>query len=185
MTEQALILWLVGGIALVGLLLAARATYRKRQQAQNKRAAPRPQLGPSRTSAPPPTPRFGPPRMIKLNELPNVTLIRRGLPLVMPRREDPLWSEKGWRRTSQGFEGFYRAGGRQWRGLIVSPYPGSFEAYIWHPPLADLERRTSHRYCFQGSGVGGRYKVHFSAMPVSLDHAIAAVEAVLSQAVGR
>ena len=110
--------------------------------------------------------------------------VRRGLPLVIPRQEDPLWQEKGWRRNGRGYEGSYRAGRHRWRGLITEPYQGSFDAYIWDPPLAELGRRTSHRPCFSLSGMDGRFKIHYHTMPAHVDHAIASVEAVLGQAMG-
>jgi len=116
--------------------------------------------------------------------MPATPVIRKGLPLVIPHREDPLWQAKGWRRNGRGYEGHYRAGRYQWCGLIQEPYPGSFTAYIWNPPLAELSRRTSHRPCFNTSGTDGRFKGHFHTMPSSLDHSIASIEAVLAEAMG-
>jgi hypothetical protein len=96
---------------------------------------------------------------------------------------DPLWMAKGWQRNGGGYVGYFRAGRWRWQGLIRMPFPDAFDAYIWSPPLAELERRTHYRPCFQSTG-GGRYKVHFHAMPTSLDHAIATVERVLAEAMG-
>jgi len=132
---------------------------------------------------------LGPPRPIRLAPgqmpaAPTPTVIRRGLPLVVPRRENSLWQEKGWHRNGRGYEGLYRAGRHEWRGLIQEPYPGAFNAFIWDPPLAELHRRTNHRPCFNSAGVDGRFKVHFHTMPSSLDHGIASIEAVLAQAMG-
>ncbi len=116
--------------------------------------------------------------------LPAPRPIHRGLPLIIPRREDPLWQEKGWRRNGRGYEGFFRAGRYRWRGVICEPYPGSFDAYIWNPPLAELGNRTSHRPCFSLAGADGRFKIHFHTMPANIDHAVGSVEAVLAQAMG-
>lgn len=129
---------------------------------------------------------LGSPRPIVLapGQAPALQPVRRGLPLVIPRREDPLWHEKGWRRNGRGYEGSYQAGAYRWRGLIQEPYPGSFAAYIWNPPLAELGRRTSHRPCFNSGGADGRFSIHFHSMPVSIDHSIASIEAVLRDAMG-
>jgi hypothetical protein len=129
--------------------------------------------------------RLGPPRRVEM-DVPGPVggmRLRRGPRLILPVRHDPLWAEKGWRRNGNGHEGQFRAGRWRWRGLVHIPYPGGFEAYIWNPPLAELARRTRYRPCFQPAG-GSRYKVHFHAMPTSLDHAIATVERVLAQAMG-
>lgn len=124
------------------------------------------------------------PGQMPVARVPVTPVMRKGLPLVISRREDPLWQAKGWRRNGRGYEGHYRAGRYQWRGLIQEPYSGSFYAYIWYPPLAELSRRTSHRPCFNASGADGRFKVHFHTMPSSLDHSIASIEAVLAEAMG-
>ncbi|MFQ5859206.1 MAG: hypothetical protein ACE5LU_26700 [Anaerolineae bacterium] len=130
---------------------------------------------------------LGPPRRTRVDLPPSLkgTPLGRGMPLIIPKRRDPLWVEKGWQRNgNHEYTGFYRAAGRQWRGLIREPYPGGFEAYIWDPPLPDLERRTHHHPCFRDRSADGRYKIHFHRAPTSLDHAIASVEAVLGEALG-
>lgn len=178
--EEILLLALGAGFVLlaVGVGLIVRTVRRRR----NRRRVALSPAGESIPTAPPVV--LGPPVALPPGtELP-VTYIIRGLPLVVPRREQPLWSEKEWQRNGQGYEGQYRVGRHRWRGLIRSPYPGSFDAFIWNPPLAELAARTSHRPCFSGDGVGGRYKIHFHTMPESLDHAIASIEAVLAQAMG-
>jgi hypothetical protein len=129
---------------------------------------------------------LGPPRRLDVNlqALFGGPPLRRGPPLVLPGRQDPLWREKGWRRNGAGYAGYYHAGGDRWRGLVREPYPGGFEAYIWRPPLAELRRYTSYAACFQATGGNGSYKVHFHTMPDSVDHTIAAIEEVLGEAVG-
>jgi len=130
---------------------------------------------------------LGPPRRVEIDRrvLYGGSPVRRGPPLVIPSRQDPLWVEKGWRRNGRNqCTGHYHAAGRQWRGLIEVPYPGSYQAYIWDPPLDALWQRTDHGPCFQPDGGGGRYRVHFRHMPASLDHAIIAIEAVLGEAFG-
>jgi hypothetical protein len=145
--------------------------------------------GPARSpSDAPPGVVLGPPRSVKAAELglpPGATMLRRGPPLVIPSRADPLWVEKGWRRNGAGYTGYFRAGGRRWAGLLREPFPGGWEAFIWQPPLEELNRRTSHAPCFQLSAGDGCYKVHFYDLPRSLDHAIISIEAVLAEAVGR
>jgi hypothetical protein len=109
--------------------------------------------------------------------------VRRGQPLIIPSRQDPLWKEKGWQRQGTRYIGYYRAAGQQWPGLIEEPYPGGYQAYIWNPPIRALER-THYRWCFPSNGGGGRHRVHFHHLPTSLDHAITTIEAVLSEALG-
>lgn len=128
---------------------------------------------------------LGPARRVRLDTgaLSGGTPVRRGAPLIVPQHHDPLWVEKGWQRNGNGYTGTYRAGGRQWRGLIEEPYPGGYKAFIWDPPLRELDRHP-HRPCFRRNGGGGRYEVHFQSLPASLDHAITNVETVLAEALG-
>lgn len=110
--------------------------------------------------------------------------IRRGPPILIPKAEKPFWFEKGWRTSADGkqYVGLYTAVGRTWRGLIQEPYPGGYEAYIWHPPLAQIKRNTSHGPCFMANGETGRFQIYFHATPTCLDHAIDSVERVLTEA---
>jgi len=94
-----------------------------------------------------------------------------------------LWVEKGWRRTHNGYQGHFEALGRRWRGEILVPYPGGYEAYIWEPPLQELSDHP-HRPCFFARGAD-RYNVHFRAMPTSVDHAITNIETILREAIQR
>jgi len=128
----------------------------------------------------------GPPRSMKVNmeALWGGEPIRKGAPLVVPRRHDPLWVETGWRRNGKEYQGYFRAAGRRWRGLIREPYPGGYQAYIWHPPMRALRGRP-HEPCFRRDGRDGRYSVHFRRMPASVDHAIVNVEEVLADALRR
>lgn len=111
-------------------------------------------------------------------------LIRRGRPLLIPKTEKPFWFEKGWRSSADGkqYSGSYTAHGHTWRGLIRIPYSGGYEAYIWHPPLSQLQRHTGHGPCFMPNGESGRYVIHFREIPRSLDHAISNIETVLQEA---
>jgi hypothetical protein len=111
-----------------------------------------------------------------------LSLIRRGPALSLPPK--PLWFEKGWRPVAgtNQYTGLYQAAGRTCRGLIQQPYPGGYIAYIWHPPLAEIQRNTGHRPCFLPNGEAGRFQVHFHTLPASLDHAITSIEAVLTAA---
>lgn len=133
--------------------------------------------------------RLGEPRQIRLVTpvAPPRPTVRRGVPLRVPVRNEPLWKEKGWRQEGNTYRGQFRVNGRSWPGLIDSPYAGSFQAYIWNPPLPEIGSRTGHRACFRQSTRGGQgcYYVHYHTMPVSLDHAITTIEAVLAEAVGR
>lgn len=178
-----------------GLMEAARRWGQRRgrrptQHGRQDRPAPQPaavhpQTQQQRTVV------LGPPRQIRLDPsqvrptpAANAS-IRKGLPLTIPVRCDPLWKEKGWRRNGAGYEGFYRAAGRAWRGLIQEPYPGCYQAFIWDPPLAQLHQRTHHGPCFQNGRNDGRYQVHYHTMPQSLDHAITSIEDVLAEAFGQ
>jgi hypothetical protein len=132
----------------------------------------------------PPRVRFGPPRQTRIN-LQNQAggrLMRRGQPIRPWHHSDPQWVERGWHRNGNAFQGYYHAAGRHWQGLIREPYPGGYEAYIWNPPLRELERRTGHRPCFQRPQSDGRYSIHFWEMPASLDHAVKSIEDVLKEA---
>jgi len=193
--EQITALAIAAGIAVVGILASLIAIVIRRRRERRSRATlaatqPVPADPPPATTASPrPAVVLGPPRRVTLAPgqalpAPVPRAIPRGLPLVIPRREDPLWQEKGWRRNGRGYEGFFRAGRYRWRGMINEPYPGSFDAYIWNPPLAELGNRTSHRPCFSLAGADGRFKIHFHTMPANIDHAVGSVEAVLAQAMG-
>lgn len=134
---------------------------------------------------------LGPPRPVRLDPSqmrppPEVRPpIRKGPPLAIQTRCAPLWKEKGWRRNGADYEGFYRAAGRAWRGLIQEPYPGRYQAFIWNPPLPQISRRTPHGPCFQNGQSDGRYQVHYHTAPRSLDHAITTIEDVLAEAFGQ
>lgn len=123
------------------------------------------------------------PHRIKLDD--DLRLIRKGAQLEIPRQ--PLWQEKGWRQETDRRQctGYFVAYGRKFRGLIVQPYPDCYNAFIWHPPLEELGRNTSHKPCFSANGERGRYQIHFRTMPSSLDHAITNIERVLAEAYGR
>jgi hypothetical protein len=112
----------------------------------------------------------------------HLPFIRRGPALSLPPK--PLWFEKGWRPVAgtNQYTGLYRAPGRTCPGLIQQPYPGGYTAYIWDPPLAEIQRNTGHRACFLPNGEAGRFQVHFHTLPTSLDHAITSIEAVLTAA---
>ena len=112
-----------------------------------------------------------------------VRLRNRGAPVRMRNRVDPLWADRGWRREANAIVGHWVAGRRRYRGRIETPFRGGFQAYIWDPPLRKIATHP-HRFCFQRSGAGGRYRVHFRRTPSSLDHTIASIEQVLREATG-
>ena len=126
--------------------------------------------------------RMGPP--VRMNPERRPRLIPLGTPLVDPGPLKPLWSERGWRKTSNGkeYKGRYSAAGRTWGGLIHIPFPGSYKAYIWRPPLDEIRKNTSHGPCFLPNGRWGRYEIHLNPLPSSPDHLIASVERILAQA---
>lgn len=123
---------------------------------------------------------LGPLQRLKLALCP--PFIRKGSPLRIPPK--PLWFEKGWRQVTdtKQYKGQYRAIGRTWRGMIQHPYPGGYTAYIWHPPLTQIQRNTPHGPCFIPNGEAGRFQVYFHLTPSSLDHAITSIERVLADA---
>lgn len=106
---------------------------------------------------------------------------------MIPTQPQPLWHARGWRKASNAkeYSGHFASAGRTWRGLVEEPYPGGFRAYIWHPPLEEIRRNTIHSPCFSRNGDGGRYHVHFSQAPRSLDQAITSVELVLAEALAQ
>lgn len=108
--------------------------------------------------------------------------VRRHPPIVV-RAKTPLWIEKGWKRTSEGWNGEFQAAGRRWPGRIKRPYAGAYQTWMLNPPLRELEGHE-HRPCFQRTTEAepGWYFVHYHTMPQSLDHAITTVEAVLADA---
>lgn len=134
----------------------------------------------------PPIPRvrFGPPRriMIDTSTVFDGIFLKRGSPILLRRRSSPQWFEKGWQRLNNSYQGYYRVADRGWKGLIKEPYRGGYEAFIWNPPLRELERNTEHKPCFMQPRLDGRYRVHFREMPVSIDHAIKSIEDVLREA---
>ncbi len=120
-------------------------------------------------------------------DVPAAPTVRRHAPItVRPVANLPLWQEKGWRQARPGvIIGEFQAAGRRWRGQIEMPYRDAYQAFIWHPPLRELDMHP-HRACFQRNGHGPDcYHVHYGSMPSSLDHAITTVEAVLAEAVTR
>lgn len=120
-------------------------------------------------------------------DAPPAPAIRRHPPVVVtPVLNLPLWQEKGWRQARPGvLVGEFQAAGRRWRGQIEMPYRGAYRAFIWQPPLRELDLHP-HRACFQRNGHGPDcYHVHYGSMPGSLDHAITTVEQVLAEAVTR
>jgi hypothetical protein len=131
------------------------------------------------------TVRLGPARPIAIDpgEVPDGLWLRRGAPLTIPARHDPLWKEKGWRREGDSYHGSYRVGDRSWLGRIDIPYPGGFTAYIWDPPLGALANHPK-RLCFMNGTANGRFLVHFHEMPANLDHAINNIETILAEALG-
>jgi|WetSurMetagenome_2_1015567.scaffolds.fasta_scaffold63826_4 hypothetical protein len=128
--------------------------------------------------------RFGPPRRtsISMTAAFGGPLLRRGAPIFPWHHTEPQWIERGWQRSGNSYFGHYHAAGRRWRGMILQPYPGGYEAYIWRPPLGELERNTNHRPCFVRPQADGRFMIHFWEMPASLDHAVKCVEDVLKEA---
>ena len=136
--------------------------------------------GASATSLVPAPIRLGPLQRLKLAV--RLSLIRTGSRVPVPPK--PLWVAKGWRQAAgaKEYTGQYKAAGRTWRGLIQHPYPGGYHAYIWSPPLEELQRNTGHKPCFSPNGEAGRYQIHFHTIPTSVDHAITSIEAVLAEA---
>jgi hypothetical protein len=114
--------------------------------------------------------------------------LRRGPPLAVKPRLEPLWAAMGWHQEENSYRGQFHVNGRSWAGLITVPYPGGYMAYIWDPPLREFRANHPHRPCFQNpqpDGACTRYTVHFHTMPNSIDHAITAIEDVLKDALRR
>lgn len=176
----------VASVAAVGLVILLIGNRRGNSPGIRRAEVQRSRVGDSiRHTVRPVTIDLGPARSVSQASLGlsvPVGRIRRGSPLNVHRRSDPLWTERGWRKQGNAYVGHWMVAGRRWRGRIDIPYPGGFQALIWDPPLRELLFHR-HRPCFQSSGVRGRYRVHFSSMPSSVDHAIANIEQILREAV--
>ena len=103
--------------------------------------------------------------------------------LVVERQLHPLYQEKGWRKEGRLYRGYYRVDGSRWRGEIVEHHQGFYEAFIYNPPLQQLDRHP-HGPCFNRCSDRGRFHVHFQEMPKNVDHIIVNVETILSEARG-
>lgn len=193
MNWEQFVAWFCGATVLISLICLVIAGYEERRG--QRKAVERPRATqtiltvprdrpPASSPGTPPAVRLGPVQRIPLDRqvVFGGQMMHRGAPLLVRARREPYWQEKGWRRNGAGYTGQFRVDGRQWRGSIAEPYPGGFKAFIWHPPLAELDRNTGHRPCFQNGRTDGRFEIHFHTMPASLDHAIAGVEKVLGEA---
>jgi hypothetical protein len=94
----------------------------------------------------------------------------------------PLYQEKGWRKDSRTYRGFYRACGRQYPGEIQEHHRGLYQVYIFNPPVQQLKRHP-HGPCFIPQA-DGRFKVHLAHTPRDVDHVIVSVETILREALG-
>lgn len=129
--------------------------------------------------------RIGPARKVALTGKLTQQYRRRhrlqlGQRLLLPKRERPLWQQKGWVKTSGNeYRGRFKHKRKSWPGIIVSPYRGRYQAYIRNPPTK--LKKSSYRYCIHGAAAyPGYQEVHFHANPRSLDHAIGNVEDILA-----
>ena len=138
--------------------------------------------------------RLGPPQRMTVKPPPIMVNGRRliqGRPLVIPPLHSPLWFANGWRKAAgkNEFTGHYSVAGRRWRGLIKDGNGRAYTAFIWNPPMAQIERNTIHSVCFSSSlrddsitDTKACYRVHYEVNPGSLDHAIVSIELVLAEA---
>lgn len=192
MTGEALFLILL----LVALVAAALALHRRRRRSprrDNLALRPTSDLA-TATGLTPVHIRLGPPQKlaVKMPAAPvNGRRIRQGRPLVLPPVHQPLWFVKGWRKTTgrDEYRGHFDVADKQWRGLIKRRNGNDYTAFIWNPPLQQIERNTIHSACFSSSlyddaivDSTGCYRVHYHDQPGSLDHAIITIEGVLAEA---
>lgn len=167
----------------VGCLLVCNCVesfFRQRRLHQEAAKIQRSPLTTRQIQVPPAVPRQTQPEVV-LSVQPRGP-VRRHAPVVVRSRQ-PLWAEKGWRQEGAHYVGEFRANAQRWAGRIESPYPGAYTAYIYQPPL-DALANHEHKPCFRFVG-GSCYNVHFSTMPISIDHAITTIEAVLADALSK
>jgi hypothetical protein len=106
MTWGQALLWILVSLAVAAVIAGATVLVARRL---GRRPA-------ARQQARPPDVQLGPPRRldVDLQATFGGPPLRRGPPLVLPGRQDPFWSEKGWQRNGTGYSGYYRADGHRW-----------------------------------------------------------------------
>lgn len=100
--------------------------------------------------------------------------------------ERGAWDERGWAKNINGrresYEGYYRAGKRQFRGRVETRNRGrQTVAYIFDPPPEIRSHR--HRACFQQVG-NGWFILHWARPARTVDDAILYMEKVLDESLG-
>ena len=184
---------IIVGVIVISVCLPVLLQLQKRNLRRTPSPNSKPQRAPKKPLPPPdPTPHETPAvpdgvvlgTPVKLT-LPHTQVVERaGIPMGDPIRlppppPDPLWHEKGWRKNENGgYEGVFIARGTRYKGYIKTPYPGSYEPFVWRPPLTTIHE--THKPCFVQPTNDGRYKVHFKTAPRDLSDAIRAVEYVLN-----
>lgn len=103
-------------------------------------------------------------------------LIRRYIEVL--RTPGSLWEDKGWQKNGNTCTGFYSCDGRRWYGEIVWGLSGLTNCTIYDPP-SELSKHK-HSACFAHRG-NGKWSVHFSTPPQSIDSTIMTVEKILNE----
>jgi len=99
-------------------------------------------------------------------------------------RRDPTtyWQDKGWIKSRDTYNGFFSVNGQRWPGVIKWHKLGLRDCHISNPPAGLWEHL--HASCFSHIGKG-KYSVHFTRQPQTVDAAIVTVERILAEATGR
>lgn len=111
------------------------------------------------------------------------TIKHRDDPNLVKRQALPYWQSSGWRKDSWTYSGFYRTPYERYPGAIIERPGEETNYYIFSPP-ACLSYHP-HHYCFHREGGTNRYDIHFSKPGQTVDDAILAVEAILTEALER
>ncbi len=106
---------------------------------------------------------------------------RRGSMTEVMREPTSYWEDKDWVRSGDTYAGYFGTNGTRWPGAIIWDRHGLRGCFISNPPHELWKHQHAPCFCYIGDG---RYAVHFSKRPQTLDGAIMTVERILSEAVG-
>lgn len=100
-------------------------------------------------------------------------------PILVQRNFTPIWKERGWQQKGSCYHGFYRTKYGAFEGLIVEPFFGKIQFFIFKPPVC--LKRHSHVLCFIPKG-NNVYEIHFSTKAKTINEGIIAIEKILDEA---
>ena len=92
------------------------------------------------------------------------------------------WEDKGWQRQGDTYLGHFGTNSRRCPGIIIWDKQGLRDCYISNPPHELWKHPHAPCFCYVGDG---KYSVHFSSRPQTVDAAIITVERILKEATRR